>query len=293
MKKKENTFQKIKRKLLSKYRLVIINEETFEEQVYFRLARFNVIVISTIVISLFTTGTFFIVSYTSLKEYIPGYSSTELRLNAAKNAFRLDSVIIAMEKSRIHFASLQKALSGETEIEDSIVIRNNENNIKKESFIDLGKGLNDSLLREIVFQEDKYNIIGNKESKVDFVLFTPAKGEISEKYNPEEKHYGVDIVLAKDAPIKSVNEGTVIFSEWSAETGYVIIIEHPYRLISVYKHNSALSKIQGDNVKAGEVIATAGNTGEYSTGWHLHFELWSEGYSMNPIHFIDFKSEEL
>ena len=120
------------------------------------------------------------------------------------------------------------------------------------------------------------------------MLFPPVNGTISEAYNVKEKHYAVDIVVAKNTPVKATADGTVIFAEWTAETGYVVIIEHSYELISVYKHNASLTKEQGDLVKAGEVIAMAGNSGEYSTGPHLHFELWSRGYPINPTNFIDF-----
>jgi len=120
------------------------------------------------------------------------------------------------------------------------------------------------------------------------VLFAPVKGTISEGYNPKEKHFAVDIVTVKDAPVKAAADGTVIFAEWTADTGYVVIIEHANNLISVYKHNASLSKEQGELVKAGEVVATAGNTGDLSTGPHLHFELWRDGYPINPTNFIDF-----
>ena len=96
-------------------------------------------------------------------------------------------------------------------------------------------------------------------------------------------------MLEENTPIKSIADGTVIFSEWTAQTGYVIIIRHNYGFMSVYKHNSSLSKKQGELVLAGEVIASAGNTGEYSTGWHLHFELWIEGYPMDPLKVLNFE----
>ena len=121
------------------------------------------------------------------------------------------------------------------------------------------------------------------------MLFPPANGTISDGYNIEKRHYAVDIVVPKDSPIKATADGTIIFAEWTAETGFVVIIEHAHGLLSVYKHNSSITKKQGDLVKAGEVIATAGNTGEYTTGPHLHFELWSDGYPINPTNFIDFK----
>ncbi|MGB2153578.1 MAG: M23 family metallopeptidase [Flavobacteriaceae bacterium] len=171
-----------------------------------------------------------------------------------------------------------------------------ENRIERDSFQKKSKeivstSVDDSLLRAIVDQEDKYNLPGNSKNKVDFVLFPPAQGNLSQVYDPANKHYAVDIVLKENDPIKAVAEGTVIFSEWTSGTGHVIIIEHPFGLISAYKHNASLSKQQGDFVKPGEVIATAGNTGEFTTGWHLHFELWSDGYPMNPENFIDFSKK--
>ena len=147
----------------------------------------------------------------------------------------------------------------------------------------------DSLLRNIVDKEDKYNIFESSITNSNLVLFPPVNGTISEGYNVKEKHYAVDIVVPKDTPVKATADGTVIFAEWTAETGYVIILEHSNELISVYKHNSSLTKQQGDLVKAGEVIAMAGNTGEFTTGPHVHFELWSRGYPVNPANFIDFK----
>ena len=126
-------------------------------------------------------------------------------------------------------------------------------------------------------------------SKVSFVLFSPVTGTISEAYNPQEKHYAVDIAVAKDTPIKAVADGTVILAEWTTQTGYVIVLDHGNGLISVYKHNSALTKSQGDLVESGEVVAISGNAGELTTGPHLHFELWSDGYPIDPTNFIDFE----
>ena len=121
------------------------------------------------------------------------------------------------------------------------------------------------------------------------MLFPPVNGTISEAYNVKEKHYAVDIIVAKNTPVKATADGTVIFADWTTEAGYVIILEHSQSLISVYKHNAMLTKAQGDIVTEGEVIATTGNTGSITTGPHLHFELWSDGYPINPTNFIDFK----
>lgn len=279
---------KLKQKLLNKYRLVVLNEETYEEQLYFRLTRLNVMIISILLISVFVTGTVLLIASTPLKEFIPGYSSTAMRAQAAENAIKLDSLNRAYDQSIRYLNSIQQVLVGDLKFEEL-----NESPITLDSFSKRPKAIvsmsiDDSLLRAMVDQEDKYNFQGGSKSKINFVLFPPAQGDLSQTYDPTNKHYAVDIVLKENAPIKAVADGTVIFSEWTAGTGHVIIIEHPFGLISAYKHNASLSKQQGDYVVAGEVIASAGNTGELSTGWHLHFELWSDGYPMNPESFIDF-----
>ena len=279
---------KLKQKLLNKYRLVVLNEETYEEQLYFRLTRLNVMIISILLISIFVTGTVFLIASTPLKEFMPGYSSTAMRAQAVENAIKLDSLSRAYDQSIRYLNSIQRVLVGDLKFDEL-----NESPITLDSFSKRPKAIvstsiDDSLLRAMVNQEDKYNFQGGSKSKINFVLFPPAQGDLSQTYDPTNKHYAVDIVLKENAPIKAVADGTVIFSEWTAGTGHVIIIEHPFGLISAYKHNASLSKQQGDYVVAGEVIASAGNTGELSTGWHLHFELWSDGYPMNPESFIDF-----
>lgn len=288
MKKETSRRKRIKKKLLSRYRLVILNEETFEEQLYFRLTRLNAIIISTFIFTLLFMGTIALVSYTPIKEYIPGYASTKMRKQSAENTFKLDSLFNAYRQSNQQLRAIRKVLTGEVDIEelkeDSLYLEN-QNSLNLEIS---KRSEQDSLLRSLVEQEDKYSVALTSNSKVDFVLYPPATGSLSQAFDPVNKHYAVDVVLNENAPIKAVAEGTIIFSEWTADTGYVIIIEHPYGLLSAYKHNAALSKTQGETVAAGEVIATAGNTGEYSTGYHLHFELWSDGFPMNPENFIDF-----
>lgn len=292
MNKKKTDRKRFWQKLLSQYRLVILNEETFEEQTSFRLSRLNVIIIVTFVFTFLFSGTILLVAYTPIKEYMPGYSSTQMKKQAAENAIRLDSIMNAYMQSNQQLLSIRKVLTGELNIEE---FRENKRLIDSVFPIrTIPKRIpEDSILRNIVEQEDKYNVIENGQSKVDFVLFPPATGNISQSYDPQNKHFAVDIVQNENDPVKAVAEGTVIFSEWTADTGYVIIIEHPYRLLSAYKHNSSLSKMQGDTVFAGEVIATAGDTGELSTGFHLHFEIWIDGYPMNPENFIDFSQNSL
>jgi murein DD-endopeptidase MepM/ murein hydrolase activator NlpD len=146
----------------------------------------------------------------------------------------------------------------------------------------------DSILRAEVALEDKYNLFEQPVFDGSILLYTPLLGTISQGFDPDHRHFALDIVAPRDTPVKSVANGRVIFSEWTAATGYVIIIEHKQDLISVYKHNGSLTKEQGAIVRAGEVIATVGNTGELTTGPHLHFELWKDGNPVNPANYIDF-----
>jgi murein DD-endopeptidase MepM/ murein hydrolase activator NlpD len=285
---KENKSRKIKYKLLNKYRLVVLNEDTFEERLTFKLNRLNVFVFSIILVFTLILATSIFIAFTPLREYIPGYSSVTLKKNAVQLAYKTDSLQQVIKINELYFSSIKKVLKG-----DVSSVNFNKDSIIEAAKIDLtGIEINtskeDSLLREKVSLEDKYNPLINN-SEINFVLFPPVKGIISQEFNAREKHYAIDIVTSKDAPVKSAADGTVIFSEWTTQTGYVIIIEHSNNLISVYKHNSQLSKEQGTLVKAGEVIATAGNTGELSTGPHLHFELWSDGYPIDPTNFIDFE----
>ena len=280
---------KITQKLLHKYRLVILNEDTFEERLSFKLTRLNVFILTSISSIFLIAATILLIAFTPLREYIPGYSSTALKKQALELNYQTDSLQRIITLNEHYFSSIKKVLEGDV----STVDFNRDSIIEAAkldiSEVDLTPTREDSLLREKVSKEDKYNLFESATSKVNFVLFPPVSGSISESYNAKEKHFGVDVVVAKDTPIKATSDGTVIFSEWTAETGYVIIIEHSYGLISIYKHNASLTKSQGELVKTGEVIATAGNTGELTTGPHLHFELWSDGYPINPTNFIDFK----
>jgi len=281
--------KKFTKKLLHKYRLVILNEDTFEERFAIKLTRLNVFVIVALSSILLISGTIFLIAFTSLREYIPGYSSTALKQRATELNYKTDSLQQVIDMNQQYYQSIKRVLTGDVKMvefnKDSIIDAASKD-IQEANLVPTKE---DSLLRNAVDKEDKYNIFESTISASNLVLFPPVNGTISENYNVEEKHYAIDIVVAKDTPVKATADGTIIFAEWTAETGYVVIIEHSNELISVYKHNASLTKQQGDLVKSGEVIAMAGNTGEFTTGPHLHFELWSRGYPVNPANFIDFK----
>lgn len=285
----EKKKKKLKKKLLHKYRLVILNEDTFEERFAIKLNRLNVFVITAMSSIFLVVFTIFLIAFTPLKEYIPGYSSTALKKKATVLTYKADSLQQQILINERYYASIKKVLTGDvTEVNfnrDSIIeaVKND---------VDLSTILpsrEDSLLRQKVSKEDKYNLFESESLTSNLMLFPPVNGPISDDFDLENKHYAVDIVVPENTPVKATADGTVIFAEWTINNGYVVILEHNRSMISVYKHNSSITKEQGELVKTGEVIALSGNTGELTTGPHLHFELWSRGYSVNPKNFIDFQ----
>jgi len=289
MAKKVKKRKEIKQKLLHKYRLVILNESTFEEKISFKLSRMNVFVTGSLFIIGLIGFTILLIAFTPLREYIPGYSSTKLKRQATELTYRTDSLVATLNYTNRYLDNIRKVLRGD--IENNEINRDSlfEQYKLDPSTIDLTPIKEDSLLRAQVALEDKYNLFERNINNPGQVLFSPLSGTLSQKFDAENKHFAVDVVAPKGSPIKAVANGTVIFAEWTAETGYVIILEHVDGLLSVYKHNGALNKSQGDVVRSGEVIASVGNTGELTTGPHLHFELWSNGSPINPLNFIDFK----
>lgn len=287
MAEKTKNKKKFKKKLLHKYRLVVLNEDTFEERYAIKLNRLNVFVLTALSAIILVGFTTIFIAYTPLREYIPGYSSTSLKKKATALTYKVDSLQQQLYFNSQYYASIKKVLTGDVaELEfnkDSILEA-----AKLEDIDVVYRNKEDSLLREKADAEDKYNLFDADTDGSNFILFPPVNGTISENYNIEEKHFAVDIVVPETTPVKATADGTVIFAEWTVDTGYVIILEHTNELISIYKHNGSITKEQGDLVKTGEVIALSGNTGALTTGPHLHFELWSKGYPINPTNFIDF-----
>lgn len=280
--------KEIRRKLLHKYRLVILNENTFEEKISFKLNRLNVFVTGMIFIIVLIGLTTLLIAFTPLREYIPGYSSTKLKRQATELTYKTDSLVTVLNYTNRYLDNVRMVLRGD--VENNEVNRDSlfEKYKLDPSTVDLTPIREDLALREAVELEDKYNLFDQVGSESGIILFPPLTGTLSDGYDADEKHFAVDIVTTLDTPIKTVADGTVIFAEWTADTGNVIIVEHLDNLISAYKHCGSLSKSQGDLVRAGEVIASVGNTGELTTGPHLHFELWSNGKPLNPQNYIDF-----
>lgn len=288
MQKKKKRKERILEKLLHRYRLVILNDDTFEERISFNINRLNVAIVIVFLSLILVSLTSVLIAFTPLREYVPGYTTASVKNKATRLVYEVDSLETELAQTKTYFNSIKKVLTGDIDAtrvkKDSMITRDTAS---KED-LDISPSKADTLLREQVKQEEKYNLLPEAVSNTDYTLFAPIKGTVSRSFEAEEGHYGIDINAREGSPIKAVRDGSVIFSEWTVETGFVIIMEHQFGLISVYKHNENLLKEQGDLVKSGEVIARLGNTGTLSSGAHLHFELWSDGYPVNPEDYINF-----
>ena len=277
----------IKEKLTFKYRFVVLNENTFEERFSFKLNRLNAFVFGGIFSVILISLTILFIVFTPLKEYIQGYSSTELQKETTDLIYKVDSLNQAISVNNLYIENIQQVLKGEIKR----VTFNKDSVLKQLQIdkIDFAPSAVDSAFREEVEQLDRFSVFSEATRSNDIVFTSPIKGEITENYNSKEKHFAIDIAVENDSPVKAVADGTVIFSGFTADTGYVIVLEHSQGFISVYKHNSSIFKNQGELVVSGEVISSAGSTGAFSTGPHLHFELWNDGYPVNPSNYINFE----
>jgi murein DD-endopeptidase MepM/ murein hydrolase activator NlpD len=282
--------RKIYKKLSNKYRLVIMNDETFEERASLRLSPLNLFVFLGIIIISFITLTIYVIAFTGLREFIPGYTDVSVRKKTVENFNKTDSLSRRIEAQNLFIANLQSILSGD--IDKQVMIDTIKSSVLYDSIKFLEKIPEDSLLRKEIENQDKFNLGVGEEANTgsisNFYFFTPLKGTVTTTFDPAQKHFGIDVVAAPDAVIKSALDGTVVFSDWTSQTGYVIAVQHSNNLFSIYKHNSALLKSVGNVIKAGDVLAIIGNTGEFTSGPHLHFELWYNGAPVNPGDYIAF-----
>ena len=274
-------------KLSERFHILLVNEKTLEKRKLFSSSSINLAASSLFAFLLLLSTSFILIYITPLKEYFRGYTSIELRENAVENSMKLDSLESLYISQSKYIKSLKDLLSGNISFED--LDQNTENTESNSLELEIVKtNLDDSLLRALVDEEDKYNAFDLQGERFTTVLFPPVKGGLSSGFDYDSKHYGVDIAMPENSPVHSISEGIVVFAEWTSETGFVIILEHLNGLTSIYKHNSSIIKAQGDRIETGEIIAFTGNTGSLTTGPHLHFELWYRGEPVDPESYIEF-----
>jgi murein DD-endopeptidase MepM/ murein hydrolase activator NlpD len=285
----------LRQRLTARYRLVLLNDETFEEVTSFQLTRMNVYVLVSTIMVILVLVTVSAIIYTPVKQYIPGYADVSMRSDVINLKVKSDSLEKAMMSNAIYLANLRRIINGDIPAE-AVNDTATSNVLAFDTINPSRVSSAEEQLRQSVEEQSRFtvNAPGGAVTKTSssirgFAFFTPVKGYITDKFNAQKQHYGVDIVSTENEPIKSTLDGIVVFSGWMAETGYVLAIQHSNNLLSIYKHNSVLLKQQGDYVKAGDVIAIIGNTGELSTGPHLHFEIWYNGLPLNPEDYIVFQ----
>ena len=281
----EKKIKKLKKQVSKSYRLAVMEEDSYQEKFALSLSKRNIFLITSSVAFIIILITALLIFYTPIREYIPGYDTSKLRIQAVENLEKLDSLMISLKQNEQFVEAFSRTLLGEefkSQYEDS--------QLKTVDLTELAVNINieDSILRKIVEVEDRFNIIEKDETFITPNLVSPANGLISEGFDYVKQHYGVDIVLKERTPIKAVYEGIVLFSEWTLNYGYTVVIFHKNELISTYKHNESAKVKTGDFVQTGEVIALSGNTGELTSGPHLHLELWDLQGPLNPEDLIKF-----
>ena len=271
-------------RLKYKYKLSVINETSYEEVFNFRLSQLHVLTALSVLAVILVVLTILLIAFTDLREFIPGYPDGNMRQMIAQNALRVDSLENELLK-RDRFLVLNggDTTSLERSREDTARYRNDT--------IRFQISEQENEFRAAIEERERFNLsLGMKEQNHDYYhFFPPVEGIVTQSFDEKKRHYGTDIVAKANAKVAAVLDGVVIFTDWTVKTGYVIQVQHTNDLISVYKHNSILLKKQGDYVRAGEVLGVVGNTGEESSGPHLHFELWRAGNPLNPENFIKFK----
>ena len=285
--------KKIFHKIRHKYRLVILREDSLEEKASFKLSRMNVLMMVSGLTVLLSSFVFLLIAYTPLKIYVPGYADYDMRKDIINLSLQTDSLQKQIDLRDKYLENFKKVLSG-----DVGEYSKSAENVKDTASISKASNLfkinkEDSALRKEFENTDQYNLLYQEENKNEdplrnIAFFPPVTGVITEKFDRNKGHFAIDFATSPNVGVKATLDGTVIEASWNISTGYEIILQHKDNLISIYKHNSALLQKVGKFVRAGEVIAIVGDTGELSSGPHLHFELWLDGQPLNPEEYIAF-----
>lgn len=273
-------------KLKNQYRLIVYNDTTFQSVWNMKLSRLKVFTITSLMSAVIVVLVILLIATTGLREYIPGYPKAEYRQMLVRSALVVDSLEMELQKRDQFFSGIQAIMAGEVPEDEQTSQADAPN-----TAVEFQEYNHDSVFQDELLAERLSLSIQNSNNEVglnQMHFFIPVQGVVTEHFNSVPDHYGIDIVSEENARISSVLDGTVIFSGWTLNTGYVIYVQHETDLVSVYKHNAEILKTTGDKVNAGEAIAIIGNTGELTSGPHLHFELWHKGTAINPENYIDF-----
>jgi len=288
-------------KLRDKYRLVIMNDDTFEEVTSLKLTPLSVYVgLSSLIVGTAILVTFLIVM-TPLKRYIPGYGDLTRDAEIAELTAKKQELEKEMQAQGLMIKNIQKVLSGDlADISKEQAMKQGKPEMSTLDSIpdaDIERIPEDGQMRAAVAtgtftappSAETPNTPLNRDVPLEQMFFVPpVSGDITSGFDLSRSHFGIDIGAPKNTAVKAVTAGVVISAGYTVETGYSIAVQHPNNIVTIYKHNSVLLKREGSNVKAGEALAIIGNSGENTSGPHLHFELWYKGRAVDPKDYIHF-----
>jgi len=284
MKNKRKAFWK---NIKFKYKLTVINENTLEEIVGIHVSKLNGLSVLLSAVTVIFLIASLIIAFTPLRNYLPGYMNTEVREQVVMNALRADSLQQMLERQRMYVMNIQDIIGGVVKV-DSVHSIDSLTMVRSEELMERTQAEDD--FRKQYEESERYNLttIDNAPAVTGLIFFRPTRGMVSSSFDANKKHFGIDIAATPNESVLATLDGTVILATYTADTGYVIQVQHNQNLVTVYKHCGSLLKKVGDTVKAGEAIALVGNTGEKTTGPHLHFEIWNKGRALDPSKYIVF-----
>lgn len=271
------------------FRLAIVDDKTHKQllTIHFTRTTFFVAIVTFLVV--LCSIIYSVIAYTPVKTFIPGYPDARSKRAAIQNAIKIDSLESVIYRWELYSENLRRVVEGEEPIKiDSIIKANSRSNGQNPDVAELQR--QDSLLREHVKEEEQFGVsdVVRRNLPIEGMhFFTPLKGVVSQDFDPGLHPY-IDITAPAGSVVKATLDGTVIFAGWSDDSGHTIQIQHDGDIVSIYKHNEKLLKKAGDKVTAGSPIALVGNSGELTTGDHLHFELWHKGEAVDPTRYINF-----
>lgn len=298
-KEPQNRWQRFREQASIPYRLVVMNEETFEEVRSFHLSLLNVYIFLSSIVVIVALSVILLIAYTPLKKYLPGFGDMVQQEQLGQLYQEVERLELALDAQTAYTENFKNLLLGQgyrTLLEaeaalDSVSVQNSEDveevTLSAEE-IQLRRELELEEVGELASRGGR-PVAGSQDVPLEQLFFVaPLRGEISAAFDPEKEHNGIDVLAPKGTPIKAVMDGYVILSDYTYDTGYTLGIQHGNGVISFYKHNEELLKEVGAFVKGGEAVALIGNTGHQTTGPHLHFELWHNGSPVDPASYISF-----
>jgi murein DD-endopeptidase MepM/ murein hydrolase activator NlpD len=277
-----------KDRLRTRYRMVVMDDDTFEERASVTLTPLGIVVAVSAITIVMTVLVISLIAFTPIRVYIPGYGDESMQDSLIALNEKTDSLLTEASARQAYLDNLTNILKGN---DTAVNIQNPTDTTGNYDSLDFSRSKEDSLLRDEIETSDQYSLaigVTRRTGISGYFFFAPVKGEITSSFNLAEEHFGCDVASGESEPVKSTLDGTVISAGWTPEDGYVIQVQHGNNLISVYKHNAALLKKTGQFVKAGEPIAIIGNSGENTTGPHLHFEIWYNGAPVDPQEYVVF-----